>query len=396
MLDFYKLIPQINLVGEESSAEQDKAALVTQEAHALLRSLQSKEDEILVRLKSNEGLPLWPIALPLQSFASKYEVNESKQELSVIGVDGSQIMPSQHEILHCYLLNIGVVRIDYGTENEPILTSTPYFFHKKEQLYPLIDRRRLHIDELYVSLERNILELEILANQASIAKDAGVLPLCLVDGSLVPWSLERMPQTYQSQYLSRMSAILQVFQNGRLPLLGYISNSRSTEVINSMRILICPYEFANCKENCHDLNEDDFPCSTISPLTDRHLFSLFLPEFSRSAAFLSGAKVSKLLIAPLQTCFLYCNFGTATARIEFPRWLFEDKMTFESALTALTSQVRRGAGYPVVLAEAHHQAVIKSADREQFFKLLSKHYVSAGIGTGQRSAKAEKKHVSAI
>ena len=396
MLDFYKLIPQIDTVGGESAAQQDKAALVMQEAQALLASLQSREDEILVRLKSNEGLPLWPIALPLQPFTNKYKMSELENEFTVIGVDGSQIMPSQHEMLHCYLLNIGIVQINYGSKHEPILTSTPYFFHKREQLYPLIDRRRLHIDELYVALERNLLELEVLSKQALSAADLGSPVLALIDGSLVPWSLERMPPTYQSQYLARMSTILQIFKDRRLPLFGYISNSRSAEVINSMRILICPYDFSHCKDNCRDLNEDDFPCSTISPLTDRRLFLGVLPELSRTAVFLSGSKTSKMFASSLQTCFLYCNFGSEIARLECPRWLFEDQEIFELALGAVSAQVRRGAGYPVVLAEAHHQAVIKNADREQFFALLSKHYVAAGLGKSERSAKAVKKRVSAV
>ncbi len=396
MLDFYKLIPQISLVGKDGSLELDKAALVLEQALQTFLGLTNQAEQVLERLSLNEGRPLWPVSLPLDSFASMFELSKSNTEFTVIGVDGSQIMPSQHEIVHCYLLNIGTVQINYGTQKNPILTSTPYLFHKHDQLYPLVDRRRLHIDELHVALERNLLELEMLSMQAESANSQHSNILSLIDGSLIPWSLERMPPTYQSQYILKMSKILNVFKRQRIPLFGYISNSRSAEVINNLRILTCPYEYSDCKTNCRELKEDDFPCSRVFPLTDSKLFSLLLTDSHRSATFLSGAKISKSFSKDLQICFLYCNFDGEVARLECPRWLFEDKNNYEQALAALALQVNRGVGYPVVLAEAHHQAVIKNADREQFFSLLAKHFLNLGSKQMRISAKASKKRFSAV
>ncbi len=396
MLDLYKLMPQIEALGKESLAQQDKAALVAQSAQKLFHKLKEKDDQTLARLKSNQGLPLWPIALPIEPFASQHKLTTSNKEITVIGVDGSQIMPSQHEIFYCYLLNIGIVQIDYTGHTKPILTNIPYLFHKTEELYPLLDRRRLHVDELYVALERNLMELDTLSKQAIQARSEGMKVLALVDGSLLPWSLERMPLTYQTQYSQRMTAIFDNIKANGVSLFGYISNSRSAEVVNSMRILICPYDESNCKDNCRDLNEDNFPCSAISPLSDRQLFSIELPNSSRSAVFLSSSKMSKALPTELQMCFFYCNFAGDISRIECPRWLLEDKDNFDLSLAALFAQLHRGGGYPVVLAEAHHQAVIKNADREQFFDLLAKHFVSAGNKQLSQSVKALKKRISAV
>lgn len=396
MLDFYKLMPQIESVGQDSLSEHDKAAQIVQEAHRVFRLALEQPENVLDKLRSNEGLPFWPIAIPLEPFASQYQLPKLQQEIAVIGVDGSQIMPNQHDILQCYLLNIGVVQVNYGIELPPLLKSTPYLFHRREQLYPLMDRRRLHIDELYVSLERNLLELETLCEHASAAMQSGLRILTLIDGSLLPWSLEHMPRVYQDQYVARMSTTLNIFKNEKIPLLGYISNSKSMEVLNSMRILVCPYEQSICADNCHNLNEEDFPCSAIWPLLDRNLFLSQLKVSSRSAVFLSRASVSKLFGDQLQTCFLYCHTGSEIARLECPRWLFEDREIFNTACGALLSQVNRGAGYPLVLAEAHHLAVIKNSDREKFFSLLGEHMIALGAGPIQTSTKASRKRFSAV
>ncbi len=396
MLDFYKLMPQIELVGQDSLSEQDKAAQIVQEAQKVFQIALEQPASALSKLQSNEGLAFWPIATPLEPFASQYKMSELKDEIAVIGTDGSQIMPNQHEVLQCYLLNIGVMQVNYGSDRPPLLKSLPYLFHKREHLYPLMDRRRLHIDELYVSLERNLLELEILCEHACLAKQSGLKILSLIDGSLLPWSIEHMPPVYQDQYVARISATLNIFKNERIPLFGYISNSKSTEVLNSMRILACPYEQSICKNNCHDLNEEDFPCSVIWPLLDRNLYSRQLKDSCRSAVFLSRARVSKMFSEDLQTCFFYCHTSSEIARLECPRWLFEDKETFHVACGAILAQVNRGAGYPLVLAEAHHLAVIKNSDRERFFSLLSEHMIALGATAIQTSNKLSRKRFSAV
>jgi hypothetical protein len=57
--------------------------------------------------------------------------------------------------------------------------------------------------------------------------------------------------------------------------------------------------------------------------------------------------------------------------------------------------VKKGYGYPVVVAEAHEQAVVKGADREFFYHLITKF----GIEQRRRtvtSQKSSKKRVVAV
>jgi hypothetical protein len=396
LLDFAKLIKQIEMVGRDSIDQKSALADLLNKAEAAYLNACQQPGEFTERLRANVPHVLWPLALPLEPINKTSLVLERSDDLTVIAVDGSQIMPSQHEIHSCFLLNIGFVQLSYGNKLPPVLQSFPHLYHKSEDLYPLVDRRRLHIDELYVALERSLLEFEYLVNGASALWQNGQPVLAMVDGSLIPWSLERMPEPYQKRYLEKCRQLMGKLKEIRVPIVGYISHSRGAEIVNDLRVSICPYDESRCKEHCGHLNEEDFPCSAIWPLRDRTLLERHLAYDHRTAAFLSGAAVSKLFPADFRICFLYLNVKDEIARLELPRWILSDQAMFDTALGAVLSQVRKGMGYPVALAEAHHLAVIKGNDRQQFFDLLTRQLISIGANRVTLSPKEKKKRVGMV
>jgi hypothetical protein len=151
MLDFNKLMQQIDQVGQDSLSESLDEHETLFNAQEAFDQAAGAADDLAQRLKDNQATVMWPVALPLERFGNSYVIDPQKNPVTVIGIDGSQIMPSHHEVHACYLLNIGVAVITYGAKHAPILESVPQLFHRPEDLYPLVDRRRFHIDELYVS-----------------------------------------------------------------------------------------------------------------------------------------------------------------------------------------------------------------------------------------------------
>lgn len=396
LLDFGKLVQQIEAVGREAVDERVNQLEISATASDALKRAREEAERFEKRLRANMADVLWPVALPLEPMGKNCIVDEHVGETTIVAVDGSQIMPSQHEIHNCFLLNIGFVQLSYGTKSKPVLESLPHLYHKSEDLYPLVDRRRLHIDELYVSLERNLLEFDYLVRNATKAKEVGQPVVAMVDGSLIPWSVDRMPDAYQKQYLERCTSMMRTLCEENVPIVGYISHSRSSELVNDLRVWLCPYEQSRCKEHCRDLNEEDFPCSIVWPLKDRTMLGRELAIFERTPAFLSGASVSKLFPPDLRICFLYLNIKDEIARIEFPRWLLSKREAFDTALGAVLSQVRKGMGYPIALAEAHHLAVIKGNDRKHFFDLLARRLVHLGTGQVTVSPKERKKRIGLV
>jgi len=44
-----------------------------------------------------------------------------------------------------------------------------------------------------------------------------------------------------------------------------------------------------------------------------------------------------------------------------------------------TVQAQKGMGYPIALQEAHHFAVVKSEERQAFFRLVEGQFVKQGL-----------------
>lgn len=398
MLDFRKLIMQIEQVGADGLATALSKSETCEAGEAAYRSALANKEVFVEKLERNKAWTWWPTALPLEPVDKTIaiELKDVDQPVTVVAVDGSQIMPSHHEIHNCFLLNVGATVISYGIKAPPILDTEPRLYHTDEDLYPLVDRRRMHIDELYVSLERQMLELQKLVELSLQSLLRGAPVVALVDGSLIPWSVEKMPGGYIEDYLKRMSDEFEKLHDAGIPMFGYLSNSRSADIVNDLRVYICPYENSHCRDQCGHLNEEDFPCSQIWPLSDRQVVASSLKHGHRTAAYQSGASVTKLMGGEHRICFAYLNVGNETARLEFPRWMLDHKELLDSAFATVLTQVKKGMGYPVCLSEAHHLAVIKGADRQKFFELVQRQLILLGMKTVKLSPKESKKRKSFI
>ena len=388
-----KLSQLVAQIGADSVVEKQDYERVLANALSAFAAAAKDSDKFEQKLADNAPWVLWPTARPLEPIGHKEKIaalSSVSQPWTVVAVDGSQIMPSHHEVHNCYLLNAGVARISYGLSLAPLLYTEPRLHARPDDLYPLVDRRRVHIDELYVSLERSLFELELLTETACQAAAHGPT-LAMYDGSLIPWSVEKMSSSYQESFFARQEELMARLRLARIPIVGYLSHSRSADLINCLRVSICPYELSHCREHCGSLNEEEFPCSKVWPLGDRSLFERLLPVNQRSSVFASGASVTKLMPDVDRSCFVYWRGPSEVARVEFPRWVFSDKELFQFAMQAVRTQVEKGQGYPVALAEAHHLAVIKGPERERFFDLVTNQMISLGVGNIRVSPKESQK-----
>ncbi|HNG19913.1 MAG TPA: DNA double-strand break repair nuclease NurA [Candidatus Obscuribacter sp.] len=403
MLDFLKLAPLLDSIGVDSLKDLKDSEELVRSALQAFQTAAADFPAWASMLDENRPWVLWPLLKPLSPLASRLNVPALKSSgagWTALGVDGSQIMPSHHEVSSCYLLNAGVARITYGGELPPLLKSEPRLYARPDDLYPLVDRRRVHIDELFVALERGLFEFgllvdlaeEVLALSGGAATETGVgTVLAMVDGSLIPWSLEKMPRHYIEDYLTRLEVLMCRLRLKGIAVVGYVSHSRSADLINALRVTICPYALSHCQTNCGHLNEESFPCSAIWPLSDRLLYQSILRTGETSSVFESAASVVKLMPEADATCFAYFRNEMEVARLEFPRWVYQDSALFEFLLAGVKAQCEKGFGYPVVLAEAHHQAVIRGPEREQFFSLIAQRLLTIGARTAVSPKEANKR-----
>ena len=96
-----------------------------------------------------------------------------------------------------------------------------------------------------------------------------------------------------------------------------------------------------------------------------------LGEGERSALFISQSSIVGKHYGENQVYFFYLRMDDEIARVEIPRWVATDDNLLNLAHTLVLDQCQRGQGYPIALSEAHEQAVVTAADRENFWQLVA-------------------------
>lgn len=396
MLNFQRLISQIKNVGWSDLLEEEHKHEIIQAACLAYQNAGNNALRYAEKLQENAGHTFWRLSQPLEDISIAAPLQPLTTAHTVVSADGSQIVPTQHEIYTCYLLNIGVCVITYGLEKPVLLESLPYLFHKTEDLYPLLHGRRNLVDDSFIAAERFLLELENIFRHAYEAKKYDVPVIAMFDGPLIPYALNNSSDEYQKVYFEHYASILQKFHDNEIPLIGYISRTKSFDIVNTLRVWTCPYERSFCSQLCGGLSEDETPCASIWPATDRQLVAANLSRDHRTAVYRSAASWTSHLPPAEHVCFTYLHTGEEIARVEFPEWLFARLELFQLSLNCSIAQIQKGKGYPVCLAEAHNLAVVHYADREHFFNLLAQHLITQGLEEVRLSAKEFSKRQSLI
>lgn len=328
-------------------------------------------------------------AEPLENWAARPKIEPLKGRHTVVATDGSQIVPNHHEIAYCSLINVGRVVLHYGTQQWPLLDSLPVLLYRSVELQ---QNSGLGAEEV-LALRRAQAEVEELA-QLALSVPRRRATLALVDGSLIPWGLEPLSGQEQRLWLNPLLAALERLRAARIPLVGYISASRSSETVNYLRLGLCPFLSCECYRYCN--SDQAPPCQTFAPLPDRVFWGSLLQPGERSPIWRSGAKV----LDPfgehhIHCCYLNVSEGSVgeaeIARLEFPAWVAADEELLKRALAGVLSQVQKGFGYPVALAEAHHLAVVRGGERQRFFALIEQELIRAGLRNVAVSPKEAQK-----
>jgi NurA-like 5'-3' nuclease len=136
------------------------------------------------------------------------------------------------------------------------------------------------------------------------------------------------------------------------------------------------------------------PCAVIEGVTDAMLFGQVLAPGERSAVFRSASQVLGEYGAHA-VHFFYVHVGSEIARVEAPEWVVESPDLLERVHAVVVDQAEKGGGYPLALIEAHEKAVVRSAEREAFFRLLEEMLVRKGL-PGAISSKGWSKRTPRI
>lgn len=387
MLDLSKLARQMQGISDHLSKEAEAARRRVEVAQTLMVQATENQSPLTQQLEDYRDRLLFAAAEPIESLETKVVIDTPPDAHTIVSSDGSQISPSHHEIAYCYLLNISRVIIHYGQSRYPMLDSLPEVIYRAEDLY--VSRQWGISTEEWMSYKRTAAEAIMLSE---LGEKATVPTLAMTDGSLIYWFLEQIPAAARDQILLPVLAAWENLREKRIPLMGYISSSRSGEALNFLRLQACPYDEPDCRTHCED-QRSQMPCQTFSPLRDVTLWATTLSPGERGPLWKSSADILGCY-GDHSVYFCYVHVGAEVARVEFPQWVVEEPSLLDSALSLMLAQVQKGFGYPVALAEAHNQAVVRGGDRTRFFTLLEQQMIRAGLKNVGTSFKEARKRGS--
>lgn len=320
------------------------------------------------QVRSPWMIPKWQ-GCPGQAIA----IAKAPQSYGVLSVDGSQVYPDRHQGVACYLINIGTVQLIYGNDSKPVtFDSQPFLFTGAENEQGIEGTPEL------VNCRRQEYEFQLGLKSALafLESSKSALPyIFLFDGSLIFWHLESKELDLKELFLNKYLASLELFYQHKIPCAGYISMPKSKELVNLIRIELCKFELDGCETH-----------HAVDTLVDASIGSFFLSEGMRSIAFESNAQIGAAYPAYLKPYFFYLDVGSEIARVEIPAWIAHDESLLAQAASLIYDQAQKGSGYPVALAEAHEQAVVKGPDREFFYHLITR----LGIEQKQRVIVSQK------
>lgn len=297
-------------------------------------------------------LPLWQGKLDATFTCKPYE-----KPYQLLSVDGSQVYPDKHQGTSCFLINIGTVELQYGTGKKGIvLQSNPRVFTDLSQELTIEQASSTDL----VNAKREELELQTGLEYAVQLQQSAFPLLFLFDGSLIFWHLASKEQQLKQHFLNKYMKILQECADNKVWIAGYISLPKSKDLIALARTVLCNF------------NSTSKAYEVIEGLTDTALTNFFLKVGQRTTVFKSRSPIVQSYPAEVAPYFFYFNVGAETIRVEVPYYLAKDEEALSGMCSLILDQVQKGRGFPVSLAEAHEQAVIKGPDREFFYHLIEK------------------------
>ncbi len=373
-LDFIQVAVQIEDMAaqlkDREKEREDRFRYAMETLHSKAQNLDSLKGKI------ERSKTTWLVAGLREGLDQCFQPDPGPEDFLVLACDGSHIDVDRHSPARCYLINIGSVILHYGSNPDAILESraTLYAGEQDLSLADPLGSRAESVEGALLGAKRAIEECRALANLVSeLPPDLPIL--ALLDGSLILWGLAGQAHAdfVKNELLNEgfLTVLDQLREAGRerpLALASYISLPRSTEVVNALRVAICPHDPVDCDRYCPGRGTAR-ECDAVAGIEDRNLFGLLLRDGERSPIFASLSSIVRNYYREHEIHFFYIRGDEEIARVEFPKWVLDRGLV--GLVHALTlDQCQRGQGYPVALSEAHEKAVISGAEREQFQQLV--------------------------
>ncbi len=400
-LDLSALGKQVRQMSHAAAAGAADTAARAAAARQRYLAAAGEEERWAAAAQISRETAAWLLASPVEPLTTARDLPPRPHAYALVATDGSQIELDRHGSVPCYVINIGRVFLRYGHAPIARLSSRPTLCYRDEDLYLTDGARRIPVEGNYLSARRDVDEGLALADLADEFLTDDLPALALQDGTLVRWTLAGAERFVQDYFLERYLGYLDQMRARGLPVASYISRPRSPEVIGTIRLMLCPDvnvaagKGAKCNE-CSDLRAGREPsCAICQGLVDADVIAQGLAEGQRGPLFLSMSRINLERYGEHAIHFFHMRVGRELARVEIPQWVAADPALVDRVHALVYDQCARGDGYPVALARAHEQAIVRGPDRRAFLRLLESSLYRAEAPAA-RSAKRDSKEFSRL
>ena len=350
-----ELSAQLSSLTEHRLRERPRRRQALSKARQVLQSLSATWHE---QRQDKINVP-WLMARPLGDPTATTPTPERPSPLTACATDGSQIYPDRHIEPLVYLVNISRIAFQYGTLEMPVMSARTVV--DSEHVDPLAFSEPRHTSADLVTALRDQMELDALCDLARESQRPKRPILALVDGTLIRWALNRLDEASKVSFVRQYADTLADFRASGIPVCSVISMPNSTEVVNLLRGL---------RGETRAPQED-----TLAGVLDRRLYASLLEDGYRTAAFASASHVLDGYAESDRICFCYMRVtgrhsSSEIVRVEMPRWVAQDPSLLDLVHATVVSESAKGDGYPMILAEAHERAVIRTQDRNLFYRFI--------------------------
>jgi len=356
MLKIDKIIPQVEKIVEEKYSENLRKISAID---FVIKKLKEIKPEDFENVTYKETLSLFgtPIEIPGRAIKVEKEISD----YTAIAADGSEVPINEDFFFPYYIINIGFIALKYGKDHFFFADSNAKIYFEENELYEKVGNKSFLVRGELLSSKMLLEESKKLEELLKDFYTVEVPVLALFDGTLIQWEIKETSETYKNNFVKNFQRMILKALQLKAPLAGYISGTRSRDVMEMIRIFL-------------EMKGEDFDKQLLSIIKDADIFKIILRKGERSAIFRSNAPILNLYKAPIY--FFFLNVGSEVVRIEIPEFIAFDNDLLEITCALILSQSKKGGGYPVALKEAHEQAVIKSSERvfieELFIDFLRK------------------------
>ena len=279
-------------------------------------------------------------AVPKEPLADRHAAPPCPPSYVAAAADGSQAEPDRHGHVSYCLINTGTVLIGYGADPFASLQTHPHFYYRHEDLFVIEERqdtwpadrepREAQIDGDILAMKRSVAEIHDLASLAenirtdmpSVLMIDGTLPLFARTTGDNAWVGEQLVAEYRKG-LEKIARL-------ELPVVGFVSRSNATWVMDMLQVGVCDRKAAGCSY-CRKRAEPAPVCALVG-LRDRFLYDSTIDEPGTLAPLKPGERSALFQMSATlyqdyhnsEPFMFYLNTGREIAQVQVPKWVAHD------------------------------------------------------------------------